>query len=818
MIFTFHKFPSTLFYVCRLLSSMDDLILIPLIIFRHNTTNSIMILQHIWILSAEVRTVEGHLLKFCKRYKCPAKEKFHGQSENYCSCLPQCVVWGTCCYDYHDHNPYNETLEQLRVASRCYEFWLMHTSETTADVFFLQQSERRIYYASVVGTCPDGTDEALATICRGHEQVYDSLRDWYREFMPVLLHGILFRNEACILCHGLNGNLQRFVPSNKDWYDLPMVSMNFMKRHLSLLDDARQTAACKDDPCTVSLSQPIYSGRKNITDLNNLCDKYTASTQLSDGKRYSNPFCAKCVPNLKSEDPKCFLNAKVQTVVIREGGNSGTYKAPKVLESLPEPSIEILKVSKVNFYMTIIQKTIAKVPSTQFIIGKIRRLSLVSQSIFLNFIARSIQPKTIVLNCLSNFTNVLTAHAQLLNGLVREIHLGMDMYHMNKSSPFTSITRYLPLFTSAGILYHDDYVVANMVVHASLKTINLQCSEKYLVKLPNNIYVISSSDDGVDRIEIINDKIRYLVDNRRIKMDYHGRMNTWDSRMNIHTALTICTSNVRIKYVWLVQAEVYVNWMSIAATGFMLVFHLRVDYQPLAQNSFCHFCLAVVGSLLVAVSFTRPEENAMLCAILAMFDHFFRLATFFWTNVLTHRWWNSTRKIQRSMSESSLHYTYCLYAWSVPLVITITGITLTYGVSMLNFAYGNDERCWLVSSLQILMAFLVPVGVISFSNCVLLVCVLVNYFKQRENCARREYELLPIVISSILSFIAYSLDFIGIRDGFFGCLSIIMHASQGLFALLAFSLNPNIRNRFPACRIACWQLEDSTWAKLISER
>ena len=296
--------------------------------------------KNVYLLLPEFRSVEGHTLPFCDLYTCPEGEKFDaskGSSLNdghlRCSCLPQCVVWGNCCYNYHDEHPYNETLERLRVAGRC------------IDLRYFLGVQFGLRKFSCVSACPEWTDIALRIACEG-SMVADTIREWPR-LLPVIFDGILFRNKYCMRCHDIRGEPTPLVPMQRDSDG----------RRYSINDDilislqkgfyvhtgrifALSMGSCTYDPCIESATQPVYEGYQNKTSLSNLCDKYHSyiTVRVNEAgkekkRNYYNPFCALCETmkhqtRILSSECLTFHNyINSMTYFKWKDPNVGTYKA-----------------------------------------------------------------------------------------------------------------------------------------------------------------------------------------------------------------------------------------------------------------------------------------------------------------------------------------------------------------------------------------------------------------------------------------------------------------------------------------------------------
>ena len=216
-----------------------------------------------------------------------------------------------------------------------------------------------------------------------------------------------------------------------------------------------------------------------------------------------------------------------------------------------------------------------------------------------------------------------------------------------------------------------------------------------------------------------------------------------------------------------------------------------------------NMCICMFISLFLWFTYAQLEKG-LACTIVAVTLHFFWLATFFWMNINGFDMWRTFRSsspILDRESLASLYIWYNIYAWVLPLIITTTGLVLSYTLPELGFAYGGDRLCWLHHPTQVFMTFLCPIGLVCLSNFLFFVDTIVNIVRARDQSSvateahRTAKDFLPYVKVPIVLGFSWLLAFLG---SVFDVKTLIIvpdlvNSSQGIILLAIFISNRRIR-------------------------
>ncbi|CAF0835294.1 unnamed protein product [Brachionus calyciflorus] len=119
----------------------------------------------------------------------------------------------------------------------------------------------------------------------------------------------------------------------------------------------------------------------------------------------------------------------------------------------------------------------------------------------------------------------------------------------------------------------------------------------------------------------------------------------------------------------------------------------------------------------LSVLFDRIR-SILPCFITSLLTHYFYLSYFFWTNVMAldlYVMFDNSISANKVTNEKSIFLKYSVYTWLSPLLILI-------GLNFKNFnklSYGY-RRCFISSDFDLLIFFILPVGVLILINFVLL--------------------------------------------------------------------------------------------------
>ncbi|CAF0940808.1 unnamed protein product [Brachionus calyciflorus] len=112
-------------------------------------------------------------------------------------------------------------------------------------------------------------------------------------------------------------------------------------------------------------------------------------------------------------------------------------------------------------------------------------------------------------------------------------------------------------------------------------------------------------------------------------------------------------------------------------------------------------------------------NKVLLCFINGLLVHYFYLCFFFWSNILAFDLFNMFKQsslLTQVKLEKNLISIYCLYGWLTPFVIVLIMNLKNYQT----ISYGY-KKCFISSSLDLLLFFVIPVGLIILVNLIFVI-------------------------------------------------------------------------------------------------
>ncbi|KAK3090496.1 hypothetical protein FSP39_012296 [Pinctada imbricata] len=240
---------------------------------------------------------------------------------------------------------------------------------------------------------------------------------------------------------------------------------------------------------------------------------------------------------------------------------------------------------------------------------------------------------------------------------------------------------------------------------------------------------------------------------------------------------------------------------------FLFVAFLIYTCNPKLQNIPGKNLISLISALLMAqlLFILAPlfTNSSPWCAVIAIIIHYSFLSSFFWMNVMSFDIFFTfsagfKRSGDRGQSSKRFKY-YSLYAWSVPCVLlTICVIIDVWSTSDYRPLYG-DVVCWISSPKALLVFFLVPLGIILFSNIIFFVITAKNIYVSEHNTAKilkkkESCKLLIYIKLSVAMGMTWIFGFVatGANNIVWWYLFIIFNGLQGVFIFMSFVLTPKV--------------------------
>ncbi|XP_023227124.1 uncharacterized protein LOC111627732 [Centruroides sculpturatus] len=251
------------------------------------------------------------------------------------------------------------------------------------------------------------------------------------------------------------------------------------------------------------------------------------------------------------------------------------------------------------------------------------------------------------------------------------------------------------------------------------------------------------------------------------------------------------------------QVQSYLTTACLSISIFCLIIKLLLfiflsEYKKLPMIIVFYLSLSLLLAQLLFLVGTIGPSN-YFCIGIAIFMHYFYLASVFCTNALAFDIWKTFTNMKHlSLKIRKTHLIYSiLYCWGLPMIIVIISIICEWAFhSTFSPQYGSCH-CWICNRYALLIFFAVPLGLVLIINIIFYTITAKSIYKTsksskiaRKNAKNKNYVrfFLYIKIALIMGF-TWIFGFISAYSNMVWLWNffIILNGLQGVFILLAFT-------------------------------
>lgn len=220
-------------------------------------------------------------------------------------------------------------------------------------------------------------------------------------------------------------------------------------------------------------------------------------------------------------------------------------------------------------------------------------------------------------------------------------------------------------------------------------------------------------------------------------------------------------------------------------------------------------CLLIYHLVYLAGMRPSVKQHDQACYAVAVLLHYFLLTFFFWMNVIAYDLYKTFASSNMVAKAGDMKYLprYATYAYSIPLIIVLTCVTLdTDGVApSVSIGYGEGGACWIGNPMALAIVFEAPTMYVLVCNLFFYVLTVLSIKR-----IRRKVEMTTVHHNFKEEFIVYTRIFTvmgftwatgylaGIPDipyvvhDIFVYLFIILNTAQGVMIAFAFVVNQKV--------------------------
>ncbi|KAK3589772.1 hypothetical protein CHS0354_021104 [Potamilus streckersoni] len=207
-----------------------------------------------------------------------------------------------------------------------------------------------------------------------------------------------------------------------------------------------------------------------------------------------------------------------------------------------------------------------------------------------------------------------------------------------------------------------------------------------------------------------------------------------------------------------------------------------------------------VANFLFLVS-SAFEIVSELCIAVAIAMHYFFLASFCWMNIMDFDlWWTFSRQFTVTTSDgksSKRFYFYSAYAWTLPLLIVVTAVSVNFAKIDTNFRYWQPnygaDVCWIKNREAMIMFFIGPLLIFKLFDIVAFATTSVHIYRARKQSAmvqkkNSKCKFLIYIKLSLIMGLTWVFAFISnmAQIPFLWYVFIFLNTLQGVFICLCF--------------------------------
>ncbi|XP_045600888.2 uncharacterized protein [Procambarus clarkii] len=137
----------------------------------------------------------------------------------------------------------------------------------------------------------------------------------------------------------------------------------------------------------------------------------------------------------------------------------------------------------------------------------------------------------------------------------------------------------------------------------------------------------------------------------------------------------------------------------------------------------------------IFVNFFHMNQNYTSCVIISVMIYYFLSASFLWMNVMSIDICRTFLSRTYKMKSRSVFFQYSIYAWSVPLVGSLTAVSVNQLSSpefLLTPQFGTDV-CWFNNKWGLVAFFTLPSSLVILSNVMLYAMSVYSIYKQMKS-------------------------------------------------------------------------------------
>ncbi|XP_071956955.1 uncharacterized protein [Antedon mediterranea] len=711
------------------------------------------------ILVFSTVNVRGQDVFLCpQRHFCDVPER---DLDPKCECEERCLRVGSCCIDYlHENNRSLDT--PLEMASVC-------VKTTPAESVYLVNVCNATWF-----------DSSIKAMCKESANPNDILRN-----LPVSgPNGIIhYKNVYCAMCNYVNKeNVITWEVTLQCNQTSNITTLKNIGNECSVEYRSRASLAVRCDVDVISSCADTYSADSEEA---RKCQGYSAMVNIN-GKKYKNPHCVSC-NNMDIENINC------SSIVDEAGPNivsvgfgiaviSPKTKSLSVLFDFSSGNDNVQVQS--DDYVILPQASSCKNDEIYDPFEEICR-SLTAKQIFPTCESSSLLIDFVTTENLTSSNTCLTKNLNINEKYILNIskcrndncfNVNMQIVEVNSSLPreYKSFLEEAFLGTDKGDLFcnisfievmHLCYNVPRDIcydtsinpeslnqTYSGIHDIHWRYSfhfdthkQAYSMPLDNRVCRNSSESNLTCPHEVHPANSFHLHPKKTGHIVHIHSEIIYGPSSHVYLkngSILVCQQNEYIEVDGIdheaLQGFLTRIFISMSLAALLITFILYCRFKALRTlpgKSVMNLIVALFLALLIFFFGSGQTQHRNMCKIVAILQHYFWLASFFWMNVLSfdvRRTFTFKGSPQNAHRKRNTLILYSVYAWGSPAVIVGVCLGLIQSSLDLDMYYGNSDVCIIGNGTMNLIAFGGPVALTLSMNVVFFIMTVISIRRTKQ--------------------------------------------------------------------------------------
>ncbi|XP_074653647.1 uncharacterized protein LOC141907805 [Tubulanus polymorphus] len=246
--------------------------------------------------------------------------------------------------------------------------------------------------------------------------------------------------------------------------------------------------------------------------------------------------------------------------------------------------------------------------------------------------------------------------------------------------------------------------------------------------------------------------------------------------------------------------------LSIVSLLITVVIYLSIpDMRTLPGKLIINLCVTLAVAQTLHISSLVGVDNRLLCVSMAAVKHYIWMVVFASMAAVSVHMFVTFSTIRKLVDSPKLLLYYLLSVWLAPFLIVGPCIVLhsTDTTQYSGTVYGSPVTCWFSSSFALLMAFVLPIGIIDLVSIILFVVTVYHILRSfsamsnsSSNANRNRATAFIFYRMALVTGVTWLVGFVAsfVNNDYLWYFFNLLNSSQGFLVFLAFIVNTRVLN------------------------